>query len=215
MDISRLFGRFATKTARATGSPWAFILCIIVVVVWAVSGPVFHYSDTWQLVINTGTTIITFLMVFLIQNTQNRDGAAIQAKLDDLILTSRADNEFIGIESAAPTRRRPATPSWRGSRLSTSSAAQNPPPLEIKSRTNPRPNLESLPPKPSGALPKAPVRCPSKGSRASFRASGWGGIGGRVAEARTWTVGAPPGGCSCPLPAGCDRPSADCRGRRR
>jgi low affinity Fe/Cu permease len=99
MDISRLFGRFATKTARATGSPWAFILCIIVVVVWAVSGPVFHYSDTWQLVINTGTTIITFLMVFLIQNTQNRDGAAIQAKLDDLILTSRADNEFIGIEN--------------------------------------------------------------------------------------------------------------------
>jgi low affinity Fe/Cu permease len=99
MDFSRLFGRFATKTAKATGSPWAFILCIIVVVVWAVSGPVFHYSDTWQLVINTGTTIITFLMVFLIQNTQNRDGAAIQAKLDDLILTSRADNEFIGIEN--------------------------------------------------------------------------------------------------------------------
>jgi low affinity Fe/Cu permease len=99
MDFSRLFGRFATKTAKATGSPWAFILCIVVVVIWAVSGPLFHYSDTWQLVINTGTTIITFLMVFLIQNTQNRDGAAIQAKLDDLILTSRADDEFIGIEN--------------------------------------------------------------------------------------------------------------------
>ena len=99
MDVSRTFGRFATSTAKATGSPWAFILCIVVVVIWGVSGPVFHYSDTWQLVINTGTTIITFLMVFLIQNTQNRDGAAIQAKLDDLILTSQADDEFIGIEN--------------------------------------------------------------------------------------------------------------------
>ena len=98
MNFSRVFGRFATATAKATGSPWAFILCIVVVVVWAVSGPIFHYSDTWQLVINTGTTIITFLMVFLIQNTQNRDGSAIQAKLDDLILTSQADDEFIGIE---------------------------------------------------------------------------------------------------------------------
>jgi low affinity Fe/Cu permease len=99
MNFSRVFGRFANATAKATGSPWAFILCIVVVVVWAVSGPIFHYSDTWQLVINTGTTIITFLMVFLIQNTQNRDGSAIQAKLDDLILTSQADDEFIGIEN--------------------------------------------------------------------------------------------------------------------
>ena len=98
MNFSRVFGKFASATAKATGSPWAFILCIVVVVVWAVSGPIFHYSDTWQLVINTGTTIITFLMVFLIQNTQNRDGSAIQAKLDDLILTSQADDEFIGIE---------------------------------------------------------------------------------------------------------------------
>ena len=99
MDFSRLFGRFANGTAKATGSPWAFIICIVVVAVWAISGPIFHYSDTWQLVINTGTTIVTFLMVFLIQNTQNRDGAAIQAKLDDLILTSEADDEFIGIEN--------------------------------------------------------------------------------------------------------------------
>ena len=65
---------------------------------WAATGPVFHYSDTWQLIINTGTTIVTFLMVFLIQNTQNRDGAAIQAKLDELIRSSGAQNAFIGIE---------------------------------------------------------------------------------------------------------------------
>jgi len=71
---------------------------VAVVIVWAVSGPFFHFSDTWQLVINTGTTIVTFLMVFLIQNTQNRDGAAIQAKLDELIRASAAQNTYIGIE---------------------------------------------------------------------------------------------------------------------
>jgi low affinity Fe/Cu permease len=75
-----------------------FALCVLIVLVWAVSGPFFGFSDTWQLVINTGTTIVTFLMVFLIQNTQNRDGAAIQAKLDELIRTSAAGNAFIGIE---------------------------------------------------------------------------------------------------------------------
>lgn len=76
----------------------AFILCLALVVVWAASGPLFGFSDTWQLVINTTTTIVTFLMVFLIQNTQNRDNAAIQAKLDELIRTGDSDNEFIGIE---------------------------------------------------------------------------------------------------------------------
>ena len=77
--------------------------CVALVIVWAVSGPLFGFSDTWQLVINTGTTIITFLMVFLIQNTQNRDGAAIQAKLDELIRVSEGKNRFIGIEHLTET----------------------------------------------------------------------------------------------------------------
>jgi low affinity Fe/Cu permease len=79
------FRKFAHKTAEAAGSPWAFLMAIVVVLVWAATGPIFHYSDTWQLVINTGTTIATFLMVFLVQNTQNRDAKAIHLKLDELI----------------------------------------------------------------------------------------------------------------------------------
>ena len=98
MSFNRVFSRFANGTAKGAGSPWAFVLCLAVVLVWATTGPLFAFSDTWQLVINTGTTIVTFLMVFLIQNTQNRDGAAIQTKLDELILTSEAENQFIGIE---------------------------------------------------------------------------------------------------------------------
>jgi low affinity Fe/Cu permease len=82
------FGAFASKTSEITGRPSAFLLAFAVVVVWAVTGPLFNYSDTWQLVINTGTTIVTFLMVFLIQNTQNRDTRALQLKLDELILAS-------------------------------------------------------------------------------------------------------------------------------
>jgi low affinity Fe/Cu permease len=96
--MDKLFAKFANATARVTGSPPAFLACVLVVLAWAVSGPVFKFSETWQLVINTGTTIITFLMVFLIQNTQNRDGAAVQTKLDELILTSKAENDFMGIE---------------------------------------------------------------------------------------------------------------------
>ena len=89
----------ARSVARFTASTTAFLLALGTVVVWAALGPVFHYSDTWQLVINTGTTIVTFLMVFLIQNTQNRDGAAIQAKLDELLrATEAARNEFVGLE---------------------------------------------------------------------------------------------------------------------
>lgn len=96
--MDKLFAKFANATARISGSPPAFLICVLVVVAWAVTGPMFGFSETWQLVINTGTTIITFLMVFLIQNTQNRDGTAIQTKLDELILTSEAENQFIGIE---------------------------------------------------------------------------------------------------------------------
>ncbi len=83
--MKNLFRIFAQKTSQTVGSSWAFILAVLVIVVWAATGSVFHYSDTWQLVINTGTTIITFLMVFLIQNTQNRDAKAIHLKLDELI----------------------------------------------------------------------------------------------------------------------------------
>jgi low affinity Fe/Cu permease len=93
------FAHFANVVAHAAGRPVAFILCCVVIVVWAVTGPLFHYSDTWQLIINTGTTIITFLMVFLIQNTQNRDGTALQAKLDELIrVTKTARNDLVGAE---------------------------------------------------------------------------------------------------------------------
>jgi len=95
---TKLFTQFSNAIAHAAGRPLTFVLCCTIVVVWAVSGPVFGFSDTWQLIINTGTTVITFLMVFVIQNTQNRDGAALQAKLDELIRSSAAQNAFIGIE---------------------------------------------------------------------------------------------------------------------
>jgi low affinity Fe/Cu permease len=96
--IEKLFTKIANFVAHLAGLPSTFAVCLLVVVAWAMSGPVFGFSDTWQLVINTGTTIVTFLMVFLIQNTQNRDGAAIQAKLDELIRVGKAKNTFIGIE---------------------------------------------------------------------------------------------------------------------
>jgi len=93
------FRRFARATSAAVGRPWAFCTAVLVVVVWAALGPVFAFSDTWQLVINTGTTIVTFLMVFLIQNTQNRDTEALRLKLDELILATRgARNEFVDID---------------------------------------------------------------------------------------------------------------------
>jgi low affinity Fe/Cu permease len=94
------FSRFAQVTSHATGHPVAFLLAFLVVIVWAATGPLFDYSDTWQLVINTGTTIVTFLMVFLIQNTQNRDTLALQLKLSELVLAQKgAHNSFVDLEN--------------------------------------------------------------------------------------------------------------------
>ena len=99
MKKASAFTRLAKSAARFTGRPLCFGLASLVVIVWVVTGPMFGYSNTWQLVINTGTTIVTFLMVFLIQNSQNRDAAAMQAKLDELIrAVDQARNPFIGIE---------------------------------------------------------------------------------------------------------------------
>jgi low affinity Fe/Cu permease len=96
--MKRTFSDIATAIDQLSGRPVAFAAAVSIIAVWAIAGPLFRFSDTWQLIINTGTTIITFLMVFVIQNTQNRDGAAIQAKLDELIRVSAARNVLIGIE---------------------------------------------------------------------------------------------------------------------
>jgi low affinity Fe/Cu permease len=97
--MDRVFTRIASAIASAAGKPLAFITAVLIIAVWGVSGPLFQWSDTWQLVVNTGTTIVTFLMVFLIQNSQNRDAAAMQAKLDELIRAIEgARGQFIGIE---------------------------------------------------------------------------------------------------------------------
>jgi low affinity Fe/Cu permease len=97
---SDAFGRFSSAASSWLGSKWAFLGAILIIVVWAATGPLFHFSDTWQLVINTGTTIVTFLMVFLIQNTQNRDARAINLKLDEVIRSiDAAGDEMMNIES--------------------------------------------------------------------------------------------------------------------
>jgi low affinity Fe/Cu permease len=98
-SLTDTFHNFSKQLAAYVGSPWAFIVALVIVVVWAVSGPFFKYTDTWQLVINTGTTIVTFLMVFLIQNTQNRDAKAVHLKLDELIRSIEgARNRLIDLE---------------------------------------------------------------------------------------------------------------------
>jgi low affinity Fe/Cu permease len=104
--VSAWFARIAGRVAVWTGSSWAFCLAALVIVVWAVTGPLFKFSDTWQLVINTGTTIVTFLMVFLIQNTQNRDTRALHLKLDELLraLPEAREHEFMDLEDRDETQ---------------------------------------------------------------------------------------------------------------
>ena len=97
--VSDAFRIFARRSSNVLGSAWAFVLALVIIVIWGVTGPTFHYSDTWQLIINTGTTIVTFLMVFLIQNTQNRDAKAVHLKLDEIIRALKgARNELVDLE---------------------------------------------------------------------------------------------------------------------
>jgi low affinity Fe/Cu permease len=99
-DVRKLFDRFAGASSERAGSPWAFATAVFVLALWAISGPLFGFSDTWQLIINTGTTIVTFLMVFLLQHTQNKDAHALRIKLDTLIAATRsASNRMIDIEN--------------------------------------------------------------------------------------------------------------------
>lgn len=93
-----MFDKFARQVGAILGHAWVFAIALFVLIGWGISGPIFDFSDTWQLIINTGTTIVTFLMVFIIQNTQNRDNMAINAKLDSLVKYSKAKNDLIGVE---------------------------------------------------------------------------------------------------------------------
>ena len=123
------FRTFACRVQELVGSHWAFLLALVVVAVWAATGPMFHFSDSWQLVINTGTTIITFLMVFLIQSTQNRDGKAIQLKLDELIRAQQAArNVFADLEDATEEELRKFAAEFKAlrARSNGAEAAQSP-----------------------------------------------------------------------------------------
>jgi low affinity Fe/Cu permease len=100
MALAERFRGFACKASLRLGSHWAFSIAVAIVAIWLITGPIFHFSDAWQLVINTGTTIVTFLMVFLIQATQNRDATAVHLKLDELIRSSKARNIFADLEDA-------------------------------------------------------------------------------------------------------------------
>jgi low affinity Fe/Cu permease len=97
--LTVFFNRFSATITKVTGGVYAFIIAIVIVIVWGVTGPLFNFSDTWQLVINTGTTIVTFLMVFVIQHSQNKDTVALQLKLDELIAASQASNKLINVEN--------------------------------------------------------------------------------------------------------------------
>jgi low affinity Fe/Cu permease len=99
MKLGHVFAVFSTTVAEWAGKPVTFCVAFVLILLWAVSGPFFQYSETWQLVVNTATTIVTFLMVFVLQNSQNRDSKALQTKLDELILTSKAQNKFVGVEN--------------------------------------------------------------------------------------------------------------------
>jgi low affinity Fe/Cu permease len=104
LPVHDLFHRFAVRTSTAVGSPWAFAGALVAIGVWALIGPTVGFSNTWQLVINTGTTIVTFLIVFLIQNTQNRESRSIQLKLDELIIASTASDEAVDLENISDER---------------------------------------------------------------------------------------------------------------
>lgn len=102
--LDRIFTLVAGRIAALTGQPLAFVIALSLIIVWGLTGPMFNFSDTWQLIVNTSTTIVTFLMVFLIQNSQNRDAAAMQAKLDELIrAVDKARGQFVGIEHMSDT----------------------------------------------------------------------------------------------------------------
>jgi low affinity Fe/Cu permease len=110
ITMDERFRQFAQKTSNAAGSSWAFLLALLIIIVWLISGPFFHYSALWQLIINTGTTIITFLMIFLVQNAQNRETKATQLKLDELIRAQkRANNKLMGIETKSDKQLEQAT----------------------------------------------------------------------------------------------------------
>jgi len=143
-----LFHKLANKISTWTGTAQAFLLALTIVIIWGITGPSFHYSSTWQLVINTGTTIITFLMVFLIQNTQNRDGKAIQLKLDELIRTSTAardsfmdvedltDEELAEIDSEFKRLRADLSPAASITKLHDKIAAEHKRRLSLRGRTS-------------------------------------------------------------------------------
>ena len=131
------FGVFARKTSSVLGSAWAFVAAIVVIVVWALTGPTFHYSDTWQLIINTGTTIVTFLMVFLIQNTQNRDAKAVHLKLDELIRAlSGARNKLVDLEKLSDDELKAIETEFERVRATASQAKEKA--AEIKEETEKR-----------------------------------------------------------------------------